>query len=67
MKEHDESTFTKIKQFFCKHHFHANELKRENDLSYIHCKKCNKKFSNYYGYTLFKHGTYERMGGVKND
>ena len=51
----------KIKQYFCKHHFIVNKIKRDEEkkLSYLDCEKCGKRFSHYYGYMILKNGTYE--------
>lgn len=51
--------FKKVRQYFCKHHFIVNEIKREGNLSYLDCEKCGKRFSHYYGYVILKNGTYE--------
>ena len=55
----------RIKQYFCKHHFIVNKIKREGNLSYLDCEKCGKSFSHYYGYMILKNGTYEYIKGFE--
>lgn len=46
-----------IRQFFCRHHFNLNTIKRENEVSFLICTKCYKKFEAYYGYELVKYAS----------